>query len=148
RAETLHRSALDSDALRLEMRDCALDRALPFEAKIAIAGLHRQARNFSGLHARPVNVELLVAETIGPAGRPLHQFGAHDLAVELVRSVPIGDVNHAMIKLRRHSHDFTPSFASAARVRAPRSASSWFHACRALSGRGPAQSRPPPAPSR
>ena len=82
---------------------CALDGALPFEAKIAIAGLHRQARNFSGLHARPVNVELLVAETIGPTGRSLHQFGAHDLAVELVRSVPIGDVNHAMIKLRRHS---------------------------------------------
>src|SRR5215510_9478973 len=85
-----------------EVRNRAFDGPLPLEAEIAIAGLHRQPGNFRGLHAGPVHIELLVAETIGPAGRPLDEFSAHDLAVELVRTLPFGNVNYAMIQLSWH----------------------------------------------
>src|SRR5690242_1892700 len=39
RAEALHRPALDRDGMGGEMRDRLGDRALPFEADVAVAGL-------------------------------------------------------------------------------------------------------------
>src|SRR5262245_14672304 len=82
----------------LEMRDCAFNWTLPFEAKIAVARLYRQPRNLSRLHPRPVHIELLVAKSISPADRPPDQFRTHNLAVEPVRTVPIGDMNDTMIE--------------------------------------------------
>src|SRR5262245_30290861 len=73
-AKTLQWSALDRNSVRLEVRDRAFDRALPFEAKIAVARLHRQPRNLLRGHARPVHIELLVAKSIGPADRPRDQL--------------------------------------------------------------------------
>src|SRR5262245_27018275 len=81
-----------------EMRDCAFDRALPFETQIAVARLYRQPRDLSRLHPRSVHIELFVAKSIGPADRPADQLRAHHLAVEPVGPVPIGDMNDAMIE--------------------------------------------------
>src|SRR5215475_2609697 len=130
------------------MRDSAFDRPLPFEAEIAIARRHRQARNLCRLHAGSVHIELLVAETIGPTSRPLHQFGTHDFAVELVRSDPVADMDDAVVEPGGYRHSASLSSASTARVRVPRSVSSGSRAYRAASCRGRAQSRPSPGPSR
>src|SRR6185312_970144 len=49
-------------------------------------------------------------EPIGPADRPLHQLGAHHVAVERVGALPVEHMDHAMIELGRNSHRYTPSF--------------------------------------
>ena len=65
------------NAAAIEMRDGVGDRPIPFEAQIAVAGRNRQPRHFGGLYARPVHIELLVAEAIGVAHRPGDELGAH-----------------------------------------------------------------------
>src|SRR5271169_4800456 len=86
------------------MRDSAFDWPLPFEAEIAVAGLHRQSSYFCRFHAGPMHVELLVAEAVGKADRTRHQFGAHHLRIEFVRALPLRDMDYAVIELGRHRH--------------------------------------------
>src|SRR6185437_901274 len=114
-AEALQGPALDRDIVGLQMRDRISDWSLPFEAEIAVAGLHRQPRHFRRLDAGTVHVELLVAETIGPAGWPLHQFRAHHLGIKPVRPLPLRDVNDAMIEFDGRHARITPPWPKAPR---------------------------------
>jgi hypothetical protein len=91
------------------MCDRVVDWPAPFETKIAIAGLHRQSRHLSRLHAGPMNIELLVAEAIGKAARrPRHQFGAEHLGIERVGALPFRHVNDAMVEFGwKHDETFS-----------------------------------------
>src|SRR5580700_10609378 len=140
-AEALHRTALDSDAATLQMRDGIGNRPHPFEAQIAVAWCDRQPRYLGRLHAWPVHVELLVTEAVGIAYRPRHELGSEHRGVERIGAFPFGDVDHAMIELRGR-HCSTPSPATTGRARAPMSASSRSRVCRRASCRALAPVRP------
>ena len=77
-AVALHRPEFDAHALAPEMRDRVGDRPDPFEAEIAVAGRDRKPRDRRASR-RGRAVELLVAEPIGEARRPHHQFGAENV---------------------------------------------------------------------
>jgi endonuclease YncB( thermonuclease family) len=64
------------DAVAAEMRNGVGDRALPFEAEVAVAGRNRQTRDLGRRYPRPMHVELDVTKPICPADRPPHQLGS------------------------------------------------------------------------
>src|SRR5271166_771662 len=80
------------------------DRSAPFKTQIAIAWRHRDAGDFGRPYARPMYIELLVAEPIGVAGRPRDQFGAHYRRVERVRALPIADMDDTMVEFSANRH--------------------------------------------
>src|SRR5690242_2074654 len=80
------------------MRDRLLDRAVPFETEIAVAGLHRQPRHLRRMDAGPMHVELAVAEAVGKAHRAGDQLGTHNLDVKFVRARPVRDMDDAVIQ--------------------------------------------------
>src|SRR5215210_308455 len=65
-AETLDGALLDLDAVLLQVSQSVLDRARPLEAEVAVARLHGELRARRGVHARAVQVELLISEPVGP----------------------------------------------------------------------------------
>src|SRR5665213_388579 len=101
---------MDRHVVLVQMLDGAFDWAIPFKTEIAVAGLHRQTRDLGGADALAVDVELLVTEAISPANRALHQLGAHDVAIEGVGAIPVGDMDDAVVELGGNSHRYTPSF--------------------------------------
>src|SRR6266550_4428064 len=62
RAGAPYGSLLDCHLPPLEVLHGLLDRARPFEAEVAVAGLHRQLCERAGLDAGTVHVQLLAAE--------------------------------------------------------------------------------------
>src|SRR4029077_10800449 len=104
RAEALDRTALACDLAAAGVRPPTADRPLPFEAKVRVAGLHREARDLDRGEARAMQIELGVAEAIGKAARPRDQLCAEHLVVERVRALPVGNMDDAVIKLDRQCH--------------------------------------------
>src|SRR5690348_14974207 len=95
------------------MRDGLPDRAVPLETEIAVAGLHGEPGHFRRLHARPVHVELAVAEPVGEADGPRDELGAHYFDVKFVRARPVRDVDDAMIEAGlRHRQVLLPQSRS------------------------------------
>src|SRR5581483_9540054 len=94
----LHGSELDGDAVRGEMRGGGLDMSWPFEARVAVAGRHRQPRHRVGMDSGPVAIELRVAEAIGPAVALPDQLGAQHVAIEGIGAHPVGDVDDAVVQ--------------------------------------------------
>src|SRR6185437_14626514 len=137
----LQGALLDHDPVTFEMGDRPLDRAKPLKTEVAVARLHWQPCHFRRLYTGAMDIELLVAKPISVASRPCDQFSADNFAVKPVRSLPVGDMNYAVIEPSGHCHRITLSFASIAHVRAPMTASSRSRACRAASFRARAQSR-------
>src|SRR6516225_2044046 len=86
------------------MRNRVRDRSDPFKAQLAIARRHGDAGDFGRPHARPMGIELLVAEPIGIAGRPRDQFGAQYRRVERIRALPIADMNDTMVEFSGNEH--------------------------------------------
>src|SRR4051794_31591933 len=64
RAGAAHGSLLDRHLPPLEVLHGLLDRARPFKAEVAVAGLHRQLCERAGLDAGTVHVQLLAAEPV------------------------------------------------------------------------------------
>src|SRR6266550_444740 len=64
RAGAPYGSLLDRHLPPLEVLHGLLDRARPFEAEVAVAGLHRYAGKGRRVDARPVHVQLLAAEPV------------------------------------------------------------------------------------
>ena len=146
-AEALERAALDGDTAAFKMDHGLGDRSAPFEAQIAVAGRDRKTRHLRRLDARPVDVELTIAEAIGVAGWPRHQLGAEHRRIERIGAFPVGHVNDAMIE-RHRKHRFSPFAATAGPARAATSVSSRSRACRKASCRAPERSRSWHGPSR
>ena len=86
------------------MRNRFRDRPSPFKTQIAVARRHRDTGDLRRPHARPMDVELLVAEPIGIADRPRYQFSAQYRRVKRVRALPIADMNDTMIEFGRDRH--------------------------------------------
>src|SRR5215472_14495136 len=103
-AVTFHRSKLDRHPVTRKMCNGIADRALPFEADVAIAGLHRKARHDHPAHARSMKIELGIAEPISKKFPARHHLGADDVAIEGIRALPIGDVDDAVVKFNRQTH--------------------------------------------
>jgi hypothetical protein len=98
-----HWSLLDLDVVLAEVRGRALDRSRPFEAEVAVSRRYRDPSDGIAVCSRTVHVELLSPESIGPrAGASVDQFRPEHIAVEDVRSLPIGHVDDAMVELREH----------------------------------------------
>ena len=86
------------------MRNRFRDRPSPFKTQIAVARRHWDTGDLRRPHARPMDVELLVAEPIGIAGRPRFLFSAQYRRVKRVRALPIADMNDTMIEFGRDRH--------------------------------------------
>ena len=97
-----HRSDFDRDRVRLKVSDGFFDRALPLEAQVAAARRHWNARVRFAVLARAVDIQLFVAEAIGPTIGKSHKLGAQDVAIKLIGTFPIGDGDNAMIKFWFH----------------------------------------------
>src|SRR5690606_15140319 len=108
RAETLHRAELHGDVMGGEMGESLLDRPVPLEAQIAVARHHRQSRPRLAELARSVAVELHGAETEGEAVAHRHRLGAEDVAIELARNRPVGDVDDAVVERDMLRHRLLP----------------------------------------
>ena len=89
---------MDRHLAAAKMRDRISDRPFPFETQVAVAGLDRQPRHLGRLEARAMQVELGIAEAVGPAVRPLDQLGAEHVSIERVRALPIGDMHDAVVE--------------------------------------------------
>src|SRR5579883_63272 len=118
-AEALHRAGFDLDAVALQVRDSVGDRTSPLEAEVAVARLHRQPRHLGRLDARPVHVELLVAEPVREAGGPRYQLGAEHVAIERIRALPLGDMDDTVIEPRRQCHDLGHDVHPLSRISRP-----------------------------
>src|SRR5262252_1133014 len=99
-----HRTQLDCYPVARQMRDGIADRALPLEANVAVTGLHRQACHDHAAHAGPVEIELGIAEPIRKKLPARYDFGADDVAIERVGTLPVGHVDDAMVKFHRQDH--------------------------------------------
>src|SRR5215469_8940732 len=86
------------------MRNRYRDRTNPFKTQIAVARRHRDTGDLRRPHARPMDIELLVTELVGIAGRPRDQFGAQYRRVKRVRALPIADMNDTMVQFGRDRH--------------------------------------------
>ena len=78
----LHRSALDHHLAMLQVGDGVFDRPAPFKTDVAVAGLHRKASDFGRFQARTMQIELRVAEAIGPSDVALDELSAKHILVE------------------------------------------------------------------
>src|SRR5262245_62524354 len=87
------------------MRDGVRDRAFPFEAEVAVARLHRQPRHLGGREARAMQIELGVAEPVAPSRWPPHQLRPKHIAIERVGTLPVGDMDDAVVELDRQCHE-------------------------------------------
>lgn len=101
-ARPLDRPLDDLDAERAEVVEGTLDGAVPDEAEIAVPRPHRVGRDGKRVDARPVDVELLVAEPVGEAGAALDELRAEHIPVERVRARPVGDGDHAVVECDPH----------------------------------------------
>jgi len=81
-----------------QMRDRGVDRPLPFETQIAVAGLNRQPCYGRGIKARTVHIELCPTEPVRPPRELFDEFGTHHLLVEGVATCPVGHVNHTVVE--------------------------------------------------
>jgi hypothetical protein len=77
----------------------AIDRFAPHETNIAVTGLHGKARNRIGRKSWPVTVQLYVAEPVGIALTALDHLHPEDARIKVIRPLPIGDMDDAMIEL-------------------------------------------------
>src|SRR5215218_3794696 len=93
-----------------QVRDGGLRGSGPDEAQVAVSGADGIAGDDRRLHAGPVHVQLLVAEAIGVAAGAFDDLGAEDIAVERVRTLPIGDRDHDVVE--PHAHAWAASSAS------------------------------------
>src|SRR5205807_7214604 len=91
RALAAKRSGLDRDAMAREVRDRGIDRARPLEAEIAVARRDRHPRDRGGLHARRMDIELLIADAVERAAVAFDDLGTDEVAIERVRARAIGD---------------------------------------------------------
>jgi hypothetical protein len=83
--------------------DRGFDGSSPDEAEIASARLYRKPRNYVGVNAGPMYVQLLLAEAVHRnTVRIADELCAEDVAVEGVRARPLGDVDRAMIEPDHH----------------------------------------------
>src|SRR5260221_3134597 len=102
RPQALDRAELDFDSLAPEMLDGALDRSVPDEAEVAVPRPDRVGRARKGLAARPVHVQLLAGEPVGPTALvELDELGAEDISVEAVRPLPVRDRNDDVVEAQR-----------------------------------------------
>ena len=72
-----------------QVLDRLFDRPVPAKAQVAVPRPHRIGRPRVRLRARPVDVQLLLAEAVGeaPVGQ-LDELGAEHIGVEAVRTAP------------------------------------------------------------
>src|SRR4051794_22040917 len=104
RAEALDRPGVDRHAQALEMGNGVGNGPVPFEAKVAVAGLDRKARHLGRMKSRPMQIELDPTEAVGPTLRPTNELGAEHVAIERVRALPVGNVHNAMIERDGQRH--------------------------------------------
>jgi hypothetical protein len=90
----------------LQVGDRIFDGSLPFKTQVAIPGLDRQPCDLGRPYAWSVHIELPVTQPVNPAMRPLYERNPYYFFVEFIGPIPIGNVDDAVIKLRRHHTDF------------------------------------------
>jgi hypothetical protein len=95
-------TGLDGNPVPLEVLDRRVEGAWPDEAQVAVPRLNGQSR-VQALEARPVDVEMPITEEImGERRVALDDLGAEDVAVEVVRAIPVGYRDDAVIKRQAH----------------------------------------------
>jgi hypothetical protein len=97
-----HRADFDCNPLLLQMRNRAFDRAGPDKADVAISGLHRQPRHRVRRKSRSVTIQLYVTEPVRISLAAFDHFHAEDARVKIVRSLPVRNMDDAVIKSDRH----------------------------------------------
>jgi hypothetical protein len=92
----------DWNSAACQVLDGRLNGPIPQEAQVAVPRLNRSARDQgAGIDSRPVNIELLFAESVSPTtvrmGDELHPDNP---LVKGIRSLPVRDVDDAVVKPR------------------------------------------------
>src|SRR4051794_2556714 len=80
------------------------DRPCPAEAKVAVSRQHGPAGDGQSALVGTVHIQLHVAETEGEAVADRNGLGAEHLDIEPARGFPVGDMDHAVIEMRRDRH--------------------------------------------
>jgi hypothetical protein len=102
RAVAGNRSLFDRDATALEVGERLRDGPRPLEAQVAVSRCDGHPSKRMGLDPGPMHVQLLRTEAVGPApGAAVDQLGAHDVYVKAIRSLPVRDVDDAVVQLDR-----------------------------------------------
>ena len=85
-----------------EMLDRLRRRSGPEEAEIGVSGGDREASPWLRRRARPVHVQLLLAEAEGdPPAVELDDLGSEDVAIEGGRPLPVADGDDGMVEAER-----------------------------------------------
>ena len=95
-----HRPGFDSNAVAHEMRHGVLDPARPLAAQVAVPGRHGHARDQHRSNSRAMDVELLLADAVRRPPGVFDDLGTDDIAIEGVRSFPVGDVDDDVVETR------------------------------------------------
>jgi hypothetical protein len=91
---------LDRNTAASQVRDRVLDWAIPLEAQVAVARCNWNLGDRIADRARPVDVELLAAESsCSRAVTAVDELGTEHTAVERVGHCPVRYVDHAVTEL-------------------------------------------------
>src|SRR5438552_17421377 len=91
RSAANHGPGFNANAVGFEVRYRLSDRAVPFEAEVAVTGGHRNTRDHRRPHARTVHVELLTADSVGDSPVDLDDIRAEYVSVESARTLEVAD---------------------------------------------------------
>jgi len=106
---SLNRSQFDCDAMTPQMPDGIFDRPRPFEAQVASTWRNRKPCDRSRRRSGTVNIELCLSKAINPGRSGRHHLRPKDIMVEGVGSLPVRDVDNAVIELDRHGCPLPPA---------------------------------------
>jgi hypothetical protein len=113
---SLDRSQFDCDAMTPQMPDGIFDRPRPFEAQVASTWRNRKPCDRSGRQSGTVNIELCLSKAINPGRSSRHHLRPKDIMVEGVGSLPVRDVDNAVIELDRHGCSLPPRHCLSGKV--------------------------------
>jgi hypothetical protein len=101
----LDRSKFYLDAMPLEVLHGLVDRPFPLKAEITSARRDWNLGHRIRLQSRAVQIQLSIFKPIGPPSLLGDQLDSDNIAIKGVGSFPVGDVEHAMIKPRKKTHN-------------------------------------------
>src|SRR3989442_1091293 len=96
-----HRSGLDRNAVAVQVFDRAGDRAVPFEAQVAVPRRHRHTRDHRWTNARAMHIELLLADAVSEAPIDLYDLDTEHVSIESVRADEVAHRDHDVVEFHR-----------------------------------------------
>ena len=88
--------------MQLQVSNGFFDWTRPLEAQIAAACGDWDTGVRIAWLVRPVDIQLFISKTIGPAIRKRYEFGSKNVAIKSIRTFPFGDGDYAMVERWTH----------------------------------------------